>query len=174
MSGMIPWEHVATATRAPATNVLLHWPLLYDGLVAEGIGGRLTQIAVAATTAVECPGFAPVRERRANAKRQPFLYQSQGRYWDSGFYGRGFIQLTWEENYRTYGERLGLDLVGHPDLALDPTVAARIMAAYCKSRGVSTAAEAEDWVRVRRKVNGGLTGWDAFKPVVDKLLAATA
>lgn len=173
MSGMLPWEHVAAATRSPMPNVLLHWPLLYDGLVSEGIAGRLTQIAVAATVAVECPSFAPVRERRASAKRQPGLYAQQERYFPSGYYGRGFPQLTWEENYRVYGPRVGVDLLSHPDLALDPTISARLMAAYCKDRGVSAAAEAQDWVKVRRRINGGLNGWDHFKAVVDRLLATT-
>jgi putative chitinase len=43
------------------------------------------------------------------------------------YYGRGDIQLTWKPNYQVQGQRLGIDLVGHPDLALDPAIAANIM-----------------------------------------------
>ena len=47
------------------------------------------------------------------------------------YHGRGFVQLTWEENYRNAGIALGLiddrDLVAHPDIALDSLIAARIM-----------------------------------------------
>ena len=47
------------------------------------------------------------------------------------YHGRGFVQLTWEENYRNAGIALGLiddrDLVKHPDVALDSLIAARIM-----------------------------------------------
>jgi putative chitinase len=47
------------------------------------------------------------------------------------FIGRGFVQLTWEENYRNASAALGLiddrDLVGHPDVALDSLIAARVM-----------------------------------------------
>ncbi|WP_334177127.1 glycoside hydrolase family 19 protein, partial [Pseudoxanthobacter sp.] len=32
--------------------------------------------------------------------------------------GRGYVQLTWKTNYRHAGERLGIDLVAQPDLAL--------------------------------------------------------
>ncbi len=41
--------------------------------------------------------------------------------------GRGYVQLTWKANYRRAGEELGIDLVGAPDLALDPDMAARIL-----------------------------------------------
>jgi hypothetical protein len=47
------------------------------------------------------------------------------------FYGRGFVQLTWKENYDRASAALSLindrDLVLHPDLALDSLIAARIM-----------------------------------------------
>ena len=44
--------------------------------------------------------------------------------------GRGFIQLTGMENYRNYGSKIGKDLVENPDLALDPNIAADILAAF--------------------------------------------
>lgn len=47
------------------------------------------------------------------------------RYWP--YYGRGLVQLTWEYNYRRAGQKLGLDLVNLPDLALRPDVAVQIM-----------------------------------------------
>ena len=47
------------------------------------------------------------------------------------FIGRGYVHLTWEENYRNASAALGLvgdrDLVLHPELALDSLVATRIM-----------------------------------------------
>jgi predicted chitinase len=54
-------------------------------------------------------------------------------YPDLGGYdyrGRGFIQLTGEENYKLVGEMIGVDLFGNPDLMLDPTIAAAASAAY--------------------------------------------
>ncbi len=41
--------------------------------------------------------------------------------------GRGYVQLTWRVNYERAGKKLGVDLVGNPDLAMDPAIAARIM-----------------------------------------------
>src|SRR3954452_8503453 len=46
-------------------------------------------------------------------------------YWP--FIGRGLVQLTWEENYRDWSNRTGEDLVGHPEKALEPALAARIL-----------------------------------------------
>lgn len=43
------------------------------------------------------------------------------------WYGRGYVQLTWEENYRKMGRLLGVDLTGNLDLAMDPHIAAAIM-----------------------------------------------
>ena len=60
--------------------------------------------------------FQPVREaywvKNAEAWRKTNL-----RYWP--YYGRGYVQLTWKDNYDHYGRILGLDLVTSPDLALD-------------------------------------------------------
>ena len=45
------------------------------------------------------------------------------------YYGRGFLQLTWAENYKKIGRKIGLDdqLYQQPDLALDPEIAASIL-----------------------------------------------
>lgn len=41
--------------------------------------------------------------------------------------GRGYVQLTWKVNYQKAGKALGVDLVGNPDLAMTPSVAANVM-----------------------------------------------
>ena len=43
------------------------------------------------------------------------------------YYGRGFSQLTWDYNYRTFGQLLGIDLYNNPDLAMNPVYAAEIL-----------------------------------------------
>ena len=47
------------------------------------------------------------------------------------FYGRGFVQLTWKENYDRASAILGLiderDLTIYPDMALDSLIAARVL-----------------------------------------------
>lgn len=41
--------------------------------------------------------------------------------------GRGYVQLTWKVNYAKAGAKIGVDLVNHPDRAMVPANAARIM-----------------------------------------------
>ena len=43
------------------------------------------------------------------------------------YFGRGYVQLTGRANYHNAGSKLGVDLEGKPDLALDPDVAAKVM-----------------------------------------------
>lgn len=43
------------------------------------------------------------------------------------FYGRGFVQLTWYENYELMGRLLKLDLINKPELALVLENAVKIM-----------------------------------------------
>ncbi len=77
------------------------------------------------------------------------------------FYGRGYVQLTWEFNYLTYGSLLGLDLVDNPDLALEPNIAMYILCHGFK-QGMFTGRKLEDYVRrnktdflnARRCING--------------------
>ena len=85
--------------------------------------------------------------------------------------GRGLIQLTGKANYANYGKRLGIDLLGNPDLALDLKVSAKILAMYFKDRKVNMACDAKDWEFVRRKVNGGLNGYTEFLDVVNQFLS---
>jgi len=79
----------------------------------------------------------PVRETFASSDKQAIsrltsawkkgkLKVSQD-YWSGGYFGRGYVQLTHEYNYKKMGDWLGLDLVNKPSLALDPKVAAKII-----------------------------------------------
>lgn len=52
-------------------------------------------------------------------------YRRSLRYWP--WYGRGFVQLTWQENYIKASKLLGLDFIADPSLALDPQHAAQIL-----------------------------------------------
>lgn len=43
------------------------------------------------------------------------------------WYGRGYVQLTWETNYERAGRELGCDLTTDPDEALRPDIAADVI-----------------------------------------------
>jgi len=72
--------------------------------------------------------------------------------------GRGPIQLTGRDNYRTVGRRLGLDLERHPELAAAPSIGLWVACDYWQSRGISPLADRDDVLGVTRKINGGLNG----------------
>lgn len=76
--------------------------------------------------------------------------------------GRGYVQLTGRANYARAGRELTIDLVGTPDLALTPDIAAKVM-----RRGMTEgwftghrlaeyfpAAGPSDFVQARRIING--------------------
>jgi putative chitinase len=72
--------------------------------------------------------------------------------------GRGVIQLTGKNNYRTCGEALGLDLVVNPDLILEPQYACLSAGWFWNKRGLNTLADANDIETITKRVNGGLHG----------------
>jgi hypothetical protein len=158
-------EQIASASGCPVAAVRENWPKVWEALRAHHIDGRLEQMAAIATIAIETAStFAPVREAfwMSEEWRKDNL-----RYWPH--YGRGFIQLTWDYNYRAYGAALGFDLIGNPDLALDPFVSAMVLARYFVDRKVADAAAAQDWPEVRRRVLGATTGLDRLLRIVSAL-----
>lgn len=82
--------------------------------------------------------FKSVEEANAVAAKGPeavgnVIYGGRmGNKEDEGFKyrGRGLIQLTGKDNYKKYGDMIGVDLVGNPDMANDPTIASKLAAAY--------------------------------------------
>lgn len=70
--------------------------------------------------------------------------------------GRGYIQLTGKNGYREAGEVLGLDLVGHPELAAEPETASKIAVWYW-NRYVHRVAP-EDVTSVTHIINNGEIG----------------
>lgn len=74
--------------------------------------------------------------------------------------GRGLIQLTGRANYRTCGQALGLSLEQNPELVVsDPYTNAAVAGWYWQSRKINAAADAGDFQRVTRLINGGLNGY---------------
>jgi putative chitinase len=68
--------------------------------------------------------------------------------------GRTWGMLTGRDNYRTWGGKLQLDLVGDPDLAKAPENAARICARFWGDRGLNRFADAGDITGIRARWNG--------------------
>jgi len=76
------------------------------------------------------------------------------------YYGRGYVQLTWKDNYARMGDLLDLDLVTFPEQALIPEIAAKILFEGM-TRGMFTGKKLFDYfnwttddMNARRIVNG--------------------
>lgn len=74
------------------------------------------------------------------------------------FKGRGPIQLTGRANYQRFGDLLGIDLVGQPELAARPEVAFKTAGLYWQRRGLNELADAENFTEITRRINGGQNG----------------
>lgn len=77
------------------------------------------------------------------------------------YYGRGFVQLTWHENYEAMGKQLGLDLLKNPDLllTLKPSIDVMFIG---MTKGMFTGkklsdyftSDKTDWGNARKIING--------------------
>ncbi len=160
-------EQIAAATGAPADAVAENWPRIVTALQNVGSGSRASLAAAVATIGVETgTRFAPIHEY---GTPNDWAGYSGG----SDYAGRGYIQLTHDYNYRAAGDALGLDLIGNPDLALDPTIAAQVFAWYWQTHGIASLADAGDWKAVRQAVVGHVAnppGLDRLVSIVTALL----
>lgn len=127
---------------------------------SQGLGLK-TQIAYVLATADHetAHTFMPVTEAYWLKDPDAYLKKNHPDYYP--YYGRGYVQLTWKDNYAKYGRLLGLDLVGDPSLALKPEAALFVLVHGFKT-GAFTGrkladyvnAHETDFVNARRCING--------------------
>jgi predicted chitinase len=132
--------------------------LLLDQCRWAGITDRRKIAYILATCYHECR-FKSIPEMRAKKGTEVWIMQE--RYWHTGYFGRGFSQLTWKANYEKFSDLLGVDLVGHPELALVPEIGAKILVLGMNGglfSGVGLSRyftdKKTDWVNARKIVNG--------------------
>lgn len=184
-------ERIAKILDCPASAVAANWPLIEQCLLPfPGYSNRVA-IAALATVAVEtCYKFQPIHEI---GSRDYFIKH----YWENQhvramlgnrspedawkYAGRGFIQTTGLTNYINEGRAIGVDLIDEPndptddndpDKACQPTVAACLLADFFVKHKVYEAANAGDYTRVRKIVNGGTNSLQAFLAICAKLEGA--
>ncbi len=104
----------------------------------------LEQIAyVLATVELETRHFQPVKEADYLGAKAEAYRKKHMRYYP--YYGRGYVQLTWKENYEKYSNLLGVDLVKNPDIALRPDVALFVLVHGMK-KGNFTGASLSSYI----------------------------
>jgi hypothetical protein len=179
-----PWKffsaaQIARASGCPVADVTTNWPIVADALERRDIYNRDVCRGVIGTIAVETAStFRPIHE---------FGTERDWAHYEGGpaFAGRGYIQITHLSGYRDAGDALGVNLVGNPDLALDPKISADILAWYWATRGVPSKDRTrwwslpdlcrdQDWEWVRRVVQGGTNGLDRLIAIATALGESTA
>ncbi|AZE53489.1 Phage endolysin [Pseudomonas synxantha] len=88
--------------------------------------------------------------------------------------GRGLIQITGRANYAQCGDTLGLDLISQPELLEQPQYAAMSAAWFWSTRGLNILADQGQFVKITRRINGGLTGQDDRQELYEKALKVLA
>jgi hypothetical protein len=90
------------------------------------------------------------------------------------YYGRGYVQLTWLENYRSMGVALDVDLRLNPDLAMQPDIAYQIMSRGMR-KGSFTGVGLKNYIndqqcdyRLARKIINGLDCADRIAGYAEK------
>ncbi|PAA40454.1 chitinase [Pseudomonas fragi] len=76
----------------------------------------------------------------------------------SKYRGRGLIQITGRANYMAFGEALGLDLIKQPELLEKPQHACMSAAWFWATKGLNTLADADQFDKITRRINGGQNG----------------
>jgi len=93
------------------------------------------------------------------------------------YFGRGLIQLTGKDNYKKYGDLIGVDLVDDGDKALEPSNSYKIASTFLsqkrggiyakngQNRSTFDMAIDGDLTLARKSVNGGTKGIDEVNRV---------
>jgi predicted chitinase len=105
------------------------------------------------------PVLADTAGRRERAKAHGNTVEGDG----YKYRGRGYVQITWKDNYKTLGELIGSDLVNEPNKAVEPEIAYKIMSlGMCdglftdKTHKIGDYVDAEksDYFNARQVING--------------------
>lgn len=73
--------------------------------------------------------------------------------------GRGLIQITGRANYSTAADALNEPLIDFPEILEQPDIAALSAAWFWNSHGLNALADAGDFEKITRRINGGLNGF---------------
>jgi predicted chitinase len=167
---LFPWASVA--------NIEQYLPFILKALTEAELVDKNMVLMALATIRVETGGFCPISELPSKYNTLPpgppfNLYDQRADLGNLGppdgerFRGRGFIQLTGRDNYKRYGQKIGLDnqLIENPELANSPQIAGKLLATFLKDKEkkIREALQEGRLDAARRLVNGGVHGLAVFE-----------
>jgi len=144
-----------------ASRAKLYAPLLTAAMEEFGIDSERRQAAFLAQVCHESGSLlytAEIATGSAYEGRKDLGNTSPG---DGKRYkGRGLIQLTGKDNYRTCGAALKLDLVTNPKLLEEPEAACRSAGWFWRFKALNSFADQDAFGSLTRAINGGYRGLD--------------
>ncbi len=86
--------------------------------------------------------------------------------------GRSPLQLSGRANYAHAAEKLGVDLINHPELAAELPLAMHVAGLYWTEHKLNELADKGDDRSITKKINGGLNGFETRKIYTNRFLKA--
>ncbi|HMD87352.1 MAG TPA: peptidoglycan-binding protein [Terriglobia bacterium] len=167
----------------PRVNIQFHLPFVLKALLDATLADKSMVLMALGTIRAETGSFLPIDEFESQFNTPPggppyALYDNRADLGNQGppdganFKGRGFIQLTGRNNYTKFSQVIGLgdQLVQNPDLANDPDIAAKLLAAFLRAKAtqIRQALQINDLATARKLVNGGTHGLADFEDAFNR------
>lgn len=83
--------------------------------------------------------------------------------------GKGFIQITGKDNYKSLSTDTGIDFLNHPELLLEEVNALLSALWFFKKRNLNKYADKDDIITITKLINGGTIGLAERKANVEAL-----
>lgn len=144
--------------------------LVSQELMNDGILSAQTMLGALANIRTEVGReFQPIAEYASGAAYEGRsdlgnIYPGDG----IKYKGRGWIQLTGRDNYDFYGRLIGVDLINNPALALQPSIAAKIVSKFFKIHALDVMCLKGNYMQARRVINGGTNGMSLYQSVLSQ------
>jgi len=144
---------------ATGGNIDRFWQPLNDAMDEFQINTATRQAAFLAQIGHESGSLRYVRELASGGAYEGRVDLGNTEPGDGiKFKGRGLIQITGRANYVACGAALGEDLIGTPELLELPALAARSAGWFWSTHGCNELADAGNFQKLTRRINGGLNG----------------
>lgn len=88
--------------------------------------------------------------------------------------GRGLIQITGRANYAQIEKELVIDCVNKPELLESPDNATLTAGWFWNSRMLNDLADKQDFIKITKKINGGVNGLQDRQEIYDRALKVLA
>ena len=152
---------------SPTANlkIITDLSLILDEQFAKyGINTRLRICHFLAQAAHESAGFRTLEEYASGQAYEGRKDLGNNVTGDGRKYkGRGIFQITGRANYRTYGQKIGVDLENQPELAAVAINSVKTACEYWNSKKLSDFADKDDVLTITKRINGGTNGLDDRK-----------